>query len=226
MNVCAFCGSLSDSSICEFAIHRYVDHLNAHSDVEINLFYINGNSLTINYNQGSNQEFYHGHSTDDTDDIKKLEYQLIKSDIIIFASPIYMHSVSGFMKNFIDSIGYWTHLLKLRGKVGISISSCHSNGVNFTSEYLDKILAQLGCSIESSVKLSTSIQNKTVIDSLIQYEAKKVMRKIRSKQFNITDFHEKNLKPIKICIIHKILQKADIGKKIICLISIIIMIYL
>ncbi|WP_208959491.1 NAD(P)H-dependent oxidoreductase [Dolosigranulum pigrum] len=144
MNVCAFCGSLSDSSICEFAIHRYVDHLNAHSDVEINLFYINGNSLTINYNQGSNQEFYHGHSTDDTDDIKKLEYQLIKSDIIIFASPIYMHSVSGFMKNFIDSS--------------------------------------------------------------IQYEAKKVMRKIRSKQFNITDFHEKNLKPIKICIIHKILQ--------------------
>lgn len=53
------------------------------------------------------------------------------------------------------------------------------------------------------------------------------MRKIRSKQFNITDFHEKkNLKPIKICIIHKILQKADIGKKIICLISIVIMIYL
>lgn len=196
MKVFAFSGSLSPNSTCEYSILKFIEYLKIEREDEIKYFFEHGNKLDIKYNNGEGLEFQTGFQSIN-DDMEKLEDNLLDSDIVIFATPIYLHNVSGFMKNFIDRIGYWTHLLKLTGKVAITISCCDSNGVEYGTEYLSKMLMQLGCSVESNIEIHSGLQSENVIDSILKHEARKVSRIIDSKKFNLTEQHEEKFNAYK-----------------------------
>nr|WP_172692226.1 NAD(P)H-dependent oxidoreductase [Paeniclostridium sordellii]AUO31848.1 hypothetical protein [Paeniclostridium sordellii] len=87
---------------------------------------------------------------DDYDDMKKIRQDMIKSDFIIFASPVYAHNVSGDMKIFIDRISYWLHYMKLFNKKAIILVSNADNGGKIVIDYLYKIISCLGVSVVSA----------------------------------------------------------------------------
>jgi multimeric flavodoxin WrbA len=56
--------------------------------------------------------------------VKLIEDKMLESDAIILASPGYMFSVTGIMKNFLDHVAYNCHRPKYFGKKAFLISSC------------------------------------------------------------------------------------------------------
>lgn len=81
------------------------------------------------------------------DDIKIVEDELLSADVIFFVSPVYAHSLTGTMKNFIDRISYWLHIFRLTGKYGVVISVSNSNGNIFVDDYLSKMMEFMGISV-------------------------------------------------------------------------------
>ena len=79
---------------------------------------------------------------------------MFSADVVAFASPVYAHSLTGLMKNFIDRISYWLHILKLTGKYGIVVSVSNSNGNVFVDDYLSKMMEFLGVSVIEKVDYS------------------------------------------------------------------------
>lgn len=56
--------------------------------------------------------------------VKLIEDRILGSDAVILASPGYMFSVTGIMKNFLDHVAYNCHRPKYFGKKAFLISSC------------------------------------------------------------------------------------------------------
>lgn len=85
---------------------------------------------------------------DQHDNMKIIKQEMLNSDIIILASPVYAHHVSGDMKIFIDRISYWMHLMRLSGKHGIVVSTSGGNGLELVTNYLYKIMTYMGVKVE------------------------------------------------------------------------------
>lgn len=115
-------------------------------NVEVDLYITS--SSKINNCLGCNACFYTGKCPQDNeDDMELIKSKILNSDFVIFASPVYMHNVTGDMKVFIDRISYWTHLLKLAGKVGVAVATSTGNGLEITSNYIHKVMAYLGIKV-------------------------------------------------------------------------------
>lgn len=57
-------------------------------------------------------------------EVKKIENQIIRSDALVLASPGYMFSVTGRMKNFLDHVAYNCHRPKYFGKKAFILANC------------------------------------------------------------------------------------------------------
>lgn len=84
---------------------------------------------------------------DKDDDMKMLKEKMIKADFIIFGSPVYAHNITSDMKQFIDRISYWFHIMRLAGKPGVILTTTSSNGSDFVHNYLYKIMTFLGIKV-------------------------------------------------------------------------------
>lgn len=81
------------------------------------------------------------------DDMNMLEEALINADLIIFASPVYAHNVSGDMKVFIDRLCHFLHIMRFAGKYGVTISTSSSNGNAFVDNYLFEMMEYFGIDV-------------------------------------------------------------------------------
>lgn len=109
------------------------------------------NSLKIARCKGCMQCFING-SCPIKDDMNEIKKELLAADLIILASPVYMHNVTGDMKNFIDRLAYWSHLLRLVGKYGIVISVSSTNGNFFVKQYLNTVSDYWGIDIIGNIE--------------------------------------------------------------------------
>jgi len=115
-------------------------------NVEVDLYITT--SCKINNCLGCNACFYTGKCVQDNeDDMEVIKSKMLNSDIVIFASPVYLHNVSGDMKIFIDRISYWTHLLRLAGKIGVVVATSSGNGLELTTNYIHKVMIYLGIKV-------------------------------------------------------------------------------
>lgn len=57
-------------------------------------------------------------------EVRVLEQKILNSDVLILASPGYMFSVTGIMKNFLDHVAYNCHRPKYFGKKIFYLSNC------------------------------------------------------------------------------------------------------
>lgn len=73
-----------------------------------------------------------------------MKEKLRSSDIIIFNSPVYAHSVSSDIKKIIDRTSYWLHIFELLGKQAFIMTTTDSNGAEFVNEYLYKMATHYG----------------------------------------------------------------------------------
>lgn len=122
------------------------------------------------------------------DDMKMLEKQMIEADLIIFASPVYLHNVSADMKKFIDRISYWAHISKLVGKIGITVSSSSTNGNSIVSNYLKKVMEYFGIAVIGDVAyMQHKVNSKQLLDNVINHMVLNLKKEIPIKH---NDFQE------------------------------------
>lgn len=191
MKIFAFSGSLNPhDSTCEMAIRHFVSNLESFLTEEVELFFKKGIDLDIRFNLGTREEFTIGKQYIQ-DDMRMIEKEMLSSDMIILASPIYAHGISGYMKNFLDRISYWLHLIKLAGKSSVTICCTGSNGIQYGTDYLSRMLEHLGCSVLCNIEVKTEIQSQREIKQCIQEKAQKVAEIINKNEYLVSDFQEK-----------------------------------
>lgn len=126
------------------------------------------------------------------DDMKDIKEEITDCDLFILVSPVFVHNVPGNMKNFIDRIGYWTHLFKLSGKSGLCVSISTSNGNEYVNSYLKKILSCLGVSIIDDISIQTLEMNKPALESYAEIAAKNILKTYKNGLYN-TNIEQENL---------------------------------
>ncbi|WP_082206842.1 flavodoxin family protein [Clostridium sp. BL8] len=115
-------------------------------EVKVNIY--TAADLNIKFCRGCLNCFVNGICyMDNEDDMKIIKDKILSADIIILASPVYVHHISGDMKVFLDRLGYWCHLLRLAGKPGIAVATSGGNGLDLTYNYLYKVMSYLGIKV-------------------------------------------------------------------------------
>ena len=78
------------------------------------------------------------------DDRAKIEKQMLNSDGVIFASPVYVFNVTTLMKNFIDRFAYASHRPPFFNQSAIAITTSAGGGIKETLNYLESITRSWG----------------------------------------------------------------------------------
>lgn len=104
---------------------------------------------------------------DSRDNMGQLKRELLDADLIFAISPVYFHQVSGTMKVFIDRLSYWTHLLRLIGKVSVTVSVSSNNGNDYVSFYLNKFLSNLGTIVLTDISVLLDMETEEVVKKKI-----------------------------------------------------------
>jgi len=78
------------------------------------------------------------------DDRVKIEAQMLNSDGVIFASPVYVFNVTALMKNFIDRFGYASHRPLFFNQSAMAVATSSGGGLKETLKYLESIILSWG----------------------------------------------------------------------------------
>ena len=73
-----------------------------------------------------------------------IKNKIIDADIIIFSTPVYVNWVSGSLKNFLDRLLIWYHMMRLAGKRSLVFTTSSHNTPYYTVEYLRYVISALG----------------------------------------------------------------------------------
>lgn len=100
---------------------------------------------------------------DKNDDFSIIRRKLKESDIIFFASPVYVHNVSGIMKTFFDRMAVSCHLLDFAGKLGFTLTTTYSNGQEKVKSYLKDLQKSMG------IKNLNNYEYLRAVDSISEF---------------------------------------------------------
>lgn len=87
------------------------------------------------------------------DNLNILKDKMKSADILIIASPVYLHQVSGNIKTLIDRLSYWTHIFQLIGKRVVVCSETSISGNEYVISYLKKAFSAMGGYIVGEIKV-------------------------------------------------------------------------
>ena len=127
LKIFAYVGSYRVNSRTVKVTNDIVNELTKLINIDIDYKIFTPGEQPLENCKGCNRCFYTGECNID-DCILNYKKQLCEADIIILGSPVYLHQVSGNMKNFIHRIAEWIHIFKLIGKLGIIITKTSKNG--------------------------------------------------------------------------------------------------
>lgn len=99
------------------------------------------------------------------DEMEEVKNMIESSDIIIFSSPVYLGSITGSFKVFLDRIAYWSHLLHLKGKPTVIVVSSNGNSSDMALNYLSNISTCMGAKVISEINFEH--RNSSDFDSFI-----------------------------------------------------------
>lgn len=173
----AYVGSGKDCNSYTFKLTKAIlDKVVSSSHGKIQYTLLSPEKVNINFCVGCKCCFEKGFcpldSKDSMDFIKK---ELIKSDLIILASPVYSHNLTGHMKVFIDRLTYWMHIFRLAGKLGITISTSDSNGNEYVNQYLNKFMQYCGIYILCNFK-AVQMLNPLINDTFTNLDIESVSK--------------------------------------------------
>jgi len=89
------------------------------------------------------------------DDLTEVKQKVLKSDLLIMATPVYEYHVSAQMKAFFDRSFMWTGLMKLLGKPVITAVTAAGGGIKPTENYLKMMLLAMGAIVVGNMRLFT-----------------------------------------------------------------------
>lgn len=116
------------------------------------------------------------------DDFEIIKRKMNLADIIIVASPVFFHNVTGPVKNFIDRTSYYAHYFGLIGKYGITYSISSTNGNDDVNTYLKKYFDYLGIGTVSQISILNKIDNEEVMSYKIDFAVEKLLDIFRKKK--------------------------------------------
>lgn len=110
------------------------------------------------------------------DDTQNIVTEMKNSDLIIFGSPVYSHSISGSTKKLIDRITWLTHTLAFSGKRSLVLSTCTSNGHETVINQLEKYLTDLGSLVIAKTNCATEYPNEFNDSAVLENKCKEISK--------------------------------------------------
>lgn len=146
IKVTVIVGSNRKGSNTEFACRELIQTMESLANYSLDIEFKLLSKCYMEFCVGCNNCFLTGKCTLN-DDIETIKLDMLNSDIIIWATPVYCFNVTGVMKNFIDRVTYWTHLFGLAGKYSVIVTTTSQSGSIYVCEYLKSILQYMGSTI-------------------------------------------------------------------------------
>lgn len=115
---------------------------------------------------GCNQCFVLGKCPLETkDSYSVIKKKLLKSDVVIWSSPVYVGFISSIMKNYIDRSALSCHLMDYAGRIGFCIVTTNLTNAEYTINYIKNIQISFGIkNIENFIiKRSDGKTNKSLL---------------------------------------------------------------
>jgi multimeric flavodoxin WrbA len=88
------------------------------------------------------------------DDIPEIAQKLLAADGVIFASPTYVCSMSGTMKNFLDRIAYFCHRPAFHGKAAAILTTTAGAGAGIAAHTIRLPAGSMGFSLAGSLGIT------------------------------------------------------------------------
>lgn len=173
------------------------------AEVPVEYEIITAKEQEIKYCRGCTRCFAAGACVlDPVDKFDAIKEKILKADLVVLGSPVYSTTITGQMKTFFDRLAYWTHLLKLAGKPGVSIVTASCNSVLDTSTYMKKIMQYLGleliCNIGCTIDIPRMLEDSSFVDDIIPSYVKVISDYINgNKVVKSNEFHEKYYQHLK-----------------------------
>lgn len=142
--IVAIVGSNNKNSVTSLVMSKLLNNIKKENGVyEYEIICLS--DYDIKYCEGCETCFNQGFCpVDKKDDFPIIRRKLKGSDIVFFASPVYVHNVSGIMKTFFDRMALSCHLLDFSGKLGFTLTTTYSNGQEKVLNYLNDIQRSIG----------------------------------------------------------------------------------
>jgi multimeric flavodoxin WrbA len=98
------------------------------------------------------------------DDSCFLQQKILKSDAVVFASPVYIDHITGYLKNFLDRASHFIHCQRLSGKYVAAIAVSGGGPQKAVLEYIKRYAlicgAQYSGGISGTAPVSQGLVNK------------------------------------------------------------------
>lgn len=123
------------------------------------------------------------------DDRDVLIQKMMDSDGVVFASPNYSFQVSGFMKIFLDRLGFMFHRPRFFGKTFTGIVAQGIYGAKDIVKYLDFVGGGLGFNVVKGFFITTlepvTEKQQKENDALIERQSRKFHAQLMKKEFPV-----------------------------------------
>ncbi|PXV91685.1 NADPH-dependent FMN reductase [Lachnotalea glycerini] len=113
------------------------------------------------------------------DDIELLQQKILESDILIIASPVYLHYFTGDLKLILDKLAWWAHTFRLQGKPVVVLSTCSCNAFTSVIKPLSSIISYMGGNVIATANASyfpNQINNSKWLSEVSQEIAKRISK--------------------------------------------------
>ncbi|MFA5149793.1 MAG: flavodoxin family protein [Candidatus Omnitrophota bacterium] len=104
------------------------------------------------------------------DDARLLQKKMLEADAIVFASPVYIHHITGHLKNLLDRSSHFIHCQRLLGKYVAAVATSGGGPHDMVLEYIKNYAISCGAQYVGGV--STAI---TITENL-RYQAQSLGR--------------------------------------------------
>lgn len=90
------------------------------------------------------------------DGLEMIQEKMKEADGLVLVSPVYVMTVSGLLKNFIDRLSYLCHRPEYHGKKALVLTTTGGMGVKETLKYMKMVVEAWGYDVSSECGLVTA----------------------------------------------------------------------
>ena len=94
------------------------------------------------------------------DDRDMLIKEITDADGVIFASSVYVNTITSLMKQFMERVSFITHRPRLFDKYAMVMAICRGFGADKANEYMNDIFSSFGFNVVPSLELQFSTKNE------------------------------------------------------------------
>ncbi|EJA1860824.1 NAD(P)H-dependent oxidoreductase [Staphylococcus pseudintermedius] len=170
MKILAICGSRRNDSRGLMFLEKLKSIMIKEESISFEI--LTPNDYILNAVSTGNKFFFTGKDNEDEyDDGLKIKSKIIDSDFLIINSPVYSLNVSSDIKVLIDRISPWSHIFKLLGKPGLTVTVGTGRGHLEVEAYLDHMFTSFGMNLLDNL---TFVNN----DAINNFNYENLMKRI------------------------------------------------